>query len=164
MSLQQIIIDTIAQVETCLAETCNEYVFLISAGAPPAACSSIGIYPAGSAIASESRAGAGIGRCHTLLNETMRIMVTRCCESVDGSVEWTPEIDQAAMLCLVRDIERILECLECNLHDFLQDTTICPEDNARISRVQWDTSVQGQCYSAAIDFTYQRKLCCPPVV
>lgn len=149
MSTYELLTDIRDSIKVCLEATDCEYHTFVSLGEPPADCNSIGIY-----LDRKDRNPAN-GECSSsILDTTVKVMITRCCgeQEVFSSTQ-----EEADALCFLTDLDLLVNCINCSLGEALSDALSC---SAYISSIDTDLEKQGGCYSATLELELTEQDCC----
>lgn len=144
--------------DDCLAPECR-YQILSTMGDPPAECNLIAVYPD---LSTRSTSSAASNRCRSTRIETIKIVLNHECQAIDGGIEWDFQREHDEMRCLLDDVQRIEECLQCNLIDWLKPHVHCSPDETFVAEVDFDQMRVGGSYRVTWAIRLQRGVCCPP--
>lgn len=129
---------------------------MVSLGIPPAECNSIAAW-----YGSSSRSRENSDCSSELQDQIINLTLTRCCASSDSGIEFDTYKEEAEAKCFLNDLDKLLNCLNCDKPLLGDSTMACA---ALIERVDMDIQKSGGCYSATVSLSHQTQICCTEIV
>ena len=151
------ILDAITLLVSDCLDPCDYTIVRGQGASPLEGCNIISIYPMQSVLTNPGN------KCNHVVEDRVVISVTRCCDTIDGAPQWDAAREELEALCQQQTVADLETCLECELVSALKGISLCPEDNAYLENVVWDSMRQGGCYSATLTVRFMRQRCCPIV-
>lgn len=151
MSTYSLIRNLLDQIQECMDDSDCKYKTFVSLGEPPADCDSIAAW-----LEESSRNDVSPECKTTLLDTTIKVMITQCCVAADAELEFDPAKEQKDAECFLNDLDLLRQCINCSLES--NDGLSC---NLTLSRISTDVEKMGGCYSATLELEMTEQECCP---
>lgn len=152
MGTYDLLRDLLDQIRACTFDqnaSCT-YTYYVSMGQPSADCNSIAAW-----LDMKDRSSVNPDCATAHMDVAIKLMITRCCTSLDAQEQFDPTLEQKEAQCFLNDLDLLISCINCNL--------TAPEDMSCgyvLSSVLTDNEREGGCYSATLSIDLTEEECC----